>query len=57
MAEWCPVSTMSGPQAAWLDLFAMWSLGVVEMSAEWWAKDLDAMAVLANEAMRMEERE
>jgi hypothetical protein len=48
---------MSGQQAAWLDLFAMWSNGIVRMSAEWWAKDLDAMTVLANEARRMEQHE
>jgi hypothetical protein len=48
---------MSGQQAAWLDLFAMWSNGIVGMSAEWTAKDLDAMTVLADEARRTDERE
>jgi hypothetical protein len=48
---------MSGEDAAWLDLFAMWRSGVVGMSGEWWAKDLEAMTVLANEAGRAEERE
>jgi hypothetical protein len=56
VAEQCPVSMMSGQLAAWLDLFTMWSNGIVGMSAEWPAKDLDAMTVLANEARRVEER-
>ncbi|MDR3718993.1 MAG: hypothetical protein P4K98_09335 [Bryobacteraceae bacterium] len=51
------MSTVGGQQAAWLDLFAMWSSGIVATSAEWWAKDLDAIAVLASEARRMEEHE
>jgi hypothetical protein len=33
----------------------MWKGGIVTISAEWWAKDLDAMTVLVNEAGRMEE--
>lgn len=57
VANQCPVSQIGGEQSAWLDLFAMWSSGVVQMSAEWWAKDLDAMTVLANESRRTEEHE
>jgi hypothetical protein len=43
------VSTISGRSAAWLELFAMWRGGVVLSAAEWWAKDLEAMAVLQGE--------
>jgi len=57
VAEQCPVSTASGQHAAWLDLFALWNSGIVPTSAEWPAKDLDALAVLAHEAQQMEERE
>ena len=57
MADRCPVSTTCGEEAAWLDLFAMWSSGAVQMSPEWWAKDLDAIAVLANEAKCAEEHD
>jgi hypothetical protein len=35
----------------------MWKSGLVTISAEWWAKDLDSMTVLVNEAGRMEEHE
>lgn len=37
---------ISGHSAAWVELFAMWRNGVVTSSAEWWAKDLEAMAIL-----------
>jgi hypothetical protein len=57
VANQCPVSTSGGIASAWLELFAMWESGIVTISAEWWAKDLDAMTVLSNEARRMEERE
>jgi hypothetical protein len=46
-----------GSSSAWLELFAMWRIGIVTISAEWWAKDLDAMTILSNEAERMDERE
>jgi hypothetical protein len=57
VAVQCPVSNTGGIASAWLELFAMWKSGIVTMSAEWWAKDLDAMTVLANEAERMAEHE
>lgn len=57
MAEWCPVSTTGGEDTAWLDLFAMWSSGIVGMSAEWSAKDLDAVMMLTNEVKRIGEAE
>ena len=57
VADQCPVHTTGGIPAAWIELFAMWKSGIVTMSAEWWAKDLEAMTVLANEARRMGERE
>ena len=53
----CPVSTSGGIATAWLELFAMWESGLAPISAEWWAKDLDAISVLVNEARRIEERE
>jgi len=56
VAYQCPVSTTSGTTAAWIELFAMWKSGIATMSAEWWAKDLEAMTVLANEAQWTEER-
>jgi hypothetical protein len=40
---------ISGNSAAWVELFAMWRRGVVPTSAEWWAKDLEAMAILEGE--------
>ncbi len=55
VADRCPVSQMGGEQAAWLKLFAMLSSGVVHVSTGWWAKDLDAMTVLANESRRTED--
>jgi hypothetical protein len=55
VATQCPASTASGNSEAWLELFVMWQGGSVNLSAEWWAKDLDAMTVLANEARRVEE--
>ena len=57
VAHHCPVSLARTSPAAWLELFAMLKSGVVTMSAEWWAKDLEAMTVLAEEARRIEERE
>lgn len=57
VASQCPVSTTAGMSTAWLELFAMWEIGIVPLSAEWWAKELDAMTVLANEARRMEKQE
>jgi hypothetical protein len=45
-AEQCPVSTINERSVAWLELFAMWRSGIVTSSGEWWAKDLEAMAVL-----------
>jgi hypothetical protein len=57
VASQCPVSTTGGIASAWLELFAMWESGIVTMSAEWWAKDLEAMTVLVSEARRMEERD
>lgn len=57
VAYQCPVSMADGSPAAWLELFAMLESGIVTMSAEWWAKDLEAMTVLAGEARRIEERE
>jgi hypothetical protein len=53
VATQCPVSTASGNPEAWLELFAIWTSGSVNPSAEWWAKDVDAMTVLANEARRI----
>jgi hypothetical protein len=35
----------------------MWESGIATISVEWWAKDLDAISVLVNEARRIEERE
>ena len=55
VAEQCPLSTAGGFPAAWLEQFAMLTSGVVASSAEWWAKDMDAMTVLANEAQRLGE--
>lgn len=52
VAEQCPTSIAGEAHAAWLELFAMWSSGIVTMSAEWWAKDLEAMTVLESEARR-----
>jgi hypothetical protein len=43
------VSTISGHSAAWVELFAVWRNKVVTSSAEWWAKDLEAMAILQGE--------
>ena len=57
VAEQCPVSSASSASAAWIELFAMWNSGTLAMSAEWWAKDLDAITVLANEMRRMAEAE
>ena len=57
MACQCPVSTSEGIATAWLELFAMWECGIATISAEWWAKDLDAISVLVNEARRTEESE
>jgi hypothetical protein len=57
VADKCPVSMAGGSPAAWLELFAMLKSGIVTMSAEWWAKDLEAMTVLVNEAQRLEDRE
>ena len=49
MAEQCPVSMISGHSAAWVELFAIWRSGAVTTSAEWWAKDVEAMAILKGE--------
>jgi hypothetical protein len=49
----CPVSLSGGLPAAWLELFAMLQGGILTMSADWWAKDLEAMTVLADEARRL----
>jgi hypothetical protein len=57
VANRCPVSMSGGSSSAWLELFAMWRIGIVTISAEWWAKDLDAMTILSNESERMDERE
>ena len=51
------MSTTGGEEAAWLDLFTMWSSAIVGISAEWWAKDVDALMVLTNEVKRIGEAE
>ena len=57
VAARCPVSTTGGEETAWLDLFTMWSRAIVGISAEWWAKDVDALMVLTNEVKRIGEAE
>ena len=50
----CPVSLGAG-LGAWIELYALWRGGVVQCDAEWSAKDLDALAALADEARRIEQ--
>ena len=43
------MSTISSHSAAWVELYAIWRSGAVTSCAEWWAKDLEAMAILRGE--------
>ena len=48
-AEQCPISLISGESASWVRLFLIWRSGVIAISQDWWAKDLEALAVLRSE--------
>jgi hypothetical protein len=51
VAAQCPVSTSAGV-SAWIELYALWRSGVARCDGGWSAKDVEALAVLEEEARR-----